>query len=130
GLTITLGVLRRPFFPLSGLSSDVWVVEASTVGLVVGDGVTCNVDGRREIDPEIFEMVVYSEFAAELSDGTRAAWAGDSAASAGEGAPDLAEAHESKDEVQDPLMKMAEREGSQFEPSHLGHFYFWIYFPF
>ncbi|KAI9447327.1 hypothetical protein F5148DRAFT_1251633, partial [Russula earlei] len=69
-------VLRQLFFPLSGLSSDVWVVEASTVGLV-------------EVDPEIFEMVAYSEFAAELSDGTRAALAGDSAASAGEGAPKI-----------------------------------------
>jgi len=74
GSTITLSVLRRLFFPLSGLSNDVCVAEASTVGLDEGDGVTCNVDGRREVDPDIFEMVVYSEFAIELSDGARAAW--------------------------------------------------------
>jgi len=71
---MTLSVLRRLFFPLSGLSSDVCVAEASTVGLDEGDGVTCKVDGRREVDPDIFDMVVYSEFAAEPSDGARAAW--------------------------------------------------------
>lgn len=74
GSTITLSVLRRLFFPLSGLSSDVCVAEASTVGLDEGEGATCNVDGRREVDPDIFEMVVYSEFAAEPSDGARATW--------------------------------------------------------
>jgi len=58
GSTITLSVLRRFFLPLSGLSKDVCVEEASAVGLVVGDGVTCKVDGRREVDPEILEMVV------------------------------------------------------------------------
>jgi hypothetical protein len=57
GSTITLSVLRRLFFPLSGLSSDVCVAEASTVGLDEGDGATCNVEGRREVDPDIFEMV-------------------------------------------------------------------------
>jgi len=86
---MTLSVLRRLFFPLSGLSSDVWVAEASTVGLGAGDGATCNVEGRREVDPDIFEMVEYREFAAELSDGTRAAGAGDGADSAGEGAPKI-----------------------------------------
>jgi hypothetical protein len=74
GSTIALSVLRRLFFPLSGLSSDVCVAEASTVGLDEGDGATCNVDGRREVDPDSFEMVVYSEFAAEPSEGARAAW--------------------------------------------------------
>ena len=74
GSTITLSVLRRLFLPLSGLSNDVCVAEASTVGLDEGDGATCTVDGRREVDPDIFEMVVYSEFAAEPSDGARAAW--------------------------------------------------------
>jgi hypothetical protein len=82
---MTLNVLRRLFFPLSGLSNDVCVEEASTVGLDEVDGATCNVEGRREVDPDIFEIVVYSEFAAELSDGARAACGG--AASDGEGVP-------------------------------------------
>jgi len=86
-------VLRRLFFPLSGLSSDVCVAEASTVGLDEGDGATCNVDGRREVDPDIFEIVVYSEFAAEEfaaepSDGARAAW-GACGASDGVGEPKI-----------------------------------------
>jgi hypothetical protein len=57
GSTMTLSVLRRLFFPLSGLSSDVCVAEASTAGLEEGEGATCNVEGRREVDPDIFEMV-------------------------------------------------------------------------
>ena len=77
--TITLSMLRRLFFPLSGLSSDVCVAEASTVGMDEGDGATCTVDGRREVDPDIFEMVVYNEAAAELSDGTRVGCGGGSA---------------------------------------------------
>lgn len=89
GSTITLSVLRRLFFPLSGLSRDVCVAEASTVGLDDGDGATCNVDGRREVDPDIFEMVVYSEVAAELSDGARAVCGGAYAGSAGEEEPKI-----------------------------------------
>lgn len=90
GSTMELKVLRRLFFPLSGLSSEVCVAEASTVGLEEGDDdATCNVDGRRELDPENFEMVVYTEFAAELSDGTRAACGGECTASAEEVAPNI-----------------------------------------
>lgn len=88
GSIMTLSVLRRLFFPLSGLRSDVCVAEASAVGLSEGvdEGATCNVDGRREVDPDIFEMVEYNEFAAEPSDGTRAACDGKFVASDGEGA--------------------------------------------
>lgn len=89
GSTITLSVLRRLFFPLSGLSSDVCVAEASTVGLDEGDDATCTVDGRREADPDIFEMVVYNEAAAELSDGARVTCGGECTASAEEGEPKI-----------------------------------------
>jgi hypothetical protein len=59
GSTMTLSVLRRLFFPLSGLSSDVCVEEASTVALDGDGGAPCMVDGRREeLDPDIFEKVV------------------------------------------------------------------------
>lgn len=58
GSTITLSVLRRFFLLLSGLRRDVCVEEASIVGLPVGDDVTCSVEGLREVDPEILEMVV------------------------------------------------------------------------
>ncbi|KAI9455045.1 hypothetical protein F5148DRAFT_1227360 [Russula earlei] len=57
----------NPFTDLLYTAAVPSSIKASTVGLVVGDGVTSNVDGRREVDPEILEMVVYSEFAAELS---------------------------------------------------------------
>lgn len=91
GSTMTLSVLRRLFFPLSGLRSDVCVAEASIVGLTEGEdeGATCNVDGRREVEPDIFEMVEYSEFAAELSDGTRVACDGKFVASDEEGVPKI-----------------------------------------
>ena len=58
GSTITLSVLRRFFLLLSGLSRDVCVEEASIVGLPVGEDVTCSVEGLREVDPEILEIVV------------------------------------------------------------------------
>jgi hypothetical protein len=89
GSTITLSVLRRFFLPLSGLSRDVWVELASTVGLPLDDDVTCSVEGRREVDPDILEMVVYSEVDADPSVGERAAWAGECVVSEGVGGPKI-----------------------------------------